>query len=177
MCGCLTILVAMADDALDVNKMNVKPGGKQRIMRDTTWNGKMYYTEQDGKKVAKGMKMVLEERGVSMAGKTGDWMRKTIGEHSDFRDEKSMIERMLIEKAHIPCFLPKFHPELNPIERVWAQLKRVTKAHCKYSLPSLRKNIPLAYDSVTLDNIQNHFRKVRHYMFGVHTRKGVQDSC
>ena len=29
---------AMADDALDVNKMNVKPGGKQRIMRDTTWN-------------------------------------------------------------------------------------------------------------------------------------------
>ena len=24
---------AMADDALDVSKMNVKPGGKQRIMR------------------------------------------------------------------------------------------------------------------------------------------------
>ena len=42
---------------------------------------------------------------------------------------------------------------------------RFTKAHCKYSLPSLRKNIPLAYDSVTLENIQNHFRKVRHYMF------------
>lgn len=30
----------------------------------------------------------------------------------------------------------------------------------------LRKNIPLAYDSVTLENIQNHFRKVRHFMFG-----------
>ena len=52
---------------------------------------------------------------------------------------------------------------VNPIERVWAQLKRFTEAHCKYSLPSLRKNIPLAYDSVT---ICNHFRKVRHYMFG-----------
>ena len=63
-------------------------------------------------------------------------------------------------------FLPKFHPELNPIERVWAQLKRFTKAHCKYSLPSLGKNIPLAYDSVTIDNTRNHFRKVRHYMFG-----------
>ena len=160
---------AMADDALDVNKMNVKPGGKQRIMRDTTWNGKiwkMYYTDRAGTKVAKGMKMVLEERGVSTTGKTGDWMRKTLGEHSDFKDEKSMIERMLIEKGHIPCFLPKFHPELNPIERVWAQLKRYTKSHCKYSFPSLRKNIPLAYDSVTLENIQNHFRKVRHYMFG-----------
>ena len=155
----------MTDDALDVN---VKPGGKQQIMRDTTWNGKiwkMYYTERDGK-VAKGMKMVLKERGISTAGKTGDWMRKTLCKHSDFRDEKSMIEHMLIEKSHILCFLPKFHPELNPIERVWALLKRFTKAHCKYSLSSLHKNIPLAYDSVTLDNIRNHFRKVRHYMFG-----------
>ena len=69
-------------------------------------------------------------------------------------------------EGHILCFLPKFHPELNPIERMWAQLKRFTKAHCKCSLPSLRKNIPLAYDSVTIENIRNHFRKVRHYMFG-----------
>ena len=68
-------------------------------------------------------------------------------------------------KAHIPCFLQKFHPQLNPIERVWAQLKRFTKAHCKYSFPSLRKDIPLAYDSVTVENIRHHFRKVRHYMF------------
>ena len=160
---------AMADYALDVSKMNVKPGGKQQIMRDMTWNGrvwKMYYTERDGRKVAKGLKMVLEERGVSTVGKTADWMRQTLAEHSDFKDEKSMIEHMLMDKGHVPCFLPKFHPELNPIERVWAQLKRFTKAHCKYSLPSLCKNIPLAYDSVTVDNICNHFHTVRHYMFG-----------
>ena len=62
-------------------------------------------------------------------------------------------------------FLQKFHPQLNPIERVWAQLKRFTKVHCKYSFPSLRKNIPLVYDSVTVENIRHHFRKVRHYMF------------
>ena len=30
----------MADDALDVNKMNVLPGGKQRVMHDTVWHGK-----------------------------------------------------------------------------------------------------------------------------------------
>ena len=105
------------------------------------------------KESRKGDEVVLEERGVSTAGKTADWMHETLGQHSDFRDEKSMIEHMLIEKGHIPCFLPKFHPELNPIERVWAQLKRFTKAHCKYSLPSLRRNIPLAYDTVTLENI------------------------
>ena len=92
---------AMADDALDVNAMNVKSVGKQRIMRDTIWNGKewrMYTTAWDGTTVAKGMKMVLEEHGVSTAGKGADWMRETLAKHSDFRDEKSMIEHMLMEK-------------------------------------------------------------------------------
>ena len=50
-------------------------------------------------------------------------MRKTLGEFDDFKGEKSMIERILLEEGHNPCFFPKFHPELNPIERVWAQLK------------------------------------------------------
>lgn len=31
---------AMPEDALDVSKMNVNPGGKQRIMRDGFWNRK-----------------------------------------------------------------------------------------------------------------------------------------
>ena len=156
---------AMADDALDVNKMNVNPGGKQRIMRDTVWQGKAQsLTFSLG--IPKGMKRVLQERGVDTTGMIADDMRKTLGEHDDFKNEKSMIEHFLLEKGHIPIFLPKYHPELNPIERVWAQLKRYTKGHCKYTLPLLRKNIPLAYDSVTIENIQNHFRKVRHFMFG-----------
>ena len=101
--------------------MNVSPGGKQRIMRDTIWNGKrwrMYTTARDGTKVAKGMKMVLEECGVSTAGRKADWMRETLDKYSDFRDEKCMIEHIVIGKGHVPCFLPKFHPELNPIESV-----------------------------------------------------------
>ena len=150
---------AMADDTLDVNKMN----GKQRVMRDTVWQGqvqKMNFSLG----VPKGMRTVLNERGVDTTGMVADKMRETLAAMDDFKNEKSLIKQ--IRKGHIPVFLPKFHPELNPIERVWAQLKCYTKAHCKYSLPSLRKNIPNAYDSVTLDNIQNHFRKVRHFMFG-----------
>jgi len=30
---------------------------------------------------------------------------------------------------------------------------------------SLRKMVHPALDSVTMENIQNHFRKIRHYMF------------
>ncbi len=69
--------------------------------------------------------------------------------------------------GHIPTFLPKFHPELNPIvnEWVWAQLKRYTRSHCNYSIRSLRFNIQATIDSISLENVQNHFRKVKHFMF------------
>ena len=154
---------AMAD-ALDANKMNVNPGGKQRKMRDTVWRG-VVQSMNDRHGVAKGMRQVLRERHVDVSRMTADQMRATIAAMDDFKNEKSLIQHLLIERGHIPAFLPKFHPELNPIERVWAQLKRYTKAHCKYSIQSLRNNIPNSYDSVSLDNIQNHFRKVRHFMF------------
>ena len=62
-------------------------------------------------------------------------------------------------EGHIPVFLPKFHPELNPIERVWAQLKHYTKAYCKYTLVSQCKNIPNSYDSVTLETFKTTFVK------------------
>ena len=61
--------------------------------------------------------------------------------------------------------LPKFHCELNPIERCWGQSKRYTRAYTNYIFPNLRKNIPLALDIVTR-NIKNYFRKARQYMFG-----------
>jgi len=41
-----------------------------------------------------------------------DDMRKILAEMDDFKNEKSLIERYLISKGHIPVFLPKFHPEL-----------------------------------------------------------------
>ena len=74
--------------------------------------------------------------------------------------------KLLTEKRHIVYLLPKYHCELNPIERVWAQAKRYTRAYCNYSIQSIRKNIVPALEFVPLESIQNHFRKVRHYMFG-----------
>lgn len=55
--------MAMANNALDASEMNVNPGGKQRIMRDTVWQGivqKMNYSLG----LAKGMHVVMQERGV-----------------------------------------------------------------------------------------------------------------
>ena len=43
--GCLIIVrscyAAMPNDALDVSKMNVNPEGKQRVMQDGLWDGKV----------------------------------------------------------------------------------------------------------------------------------------
>ena len=155
---------AMAEDSLDVSKMNVNPGGKQRVMHDGWWNGKpqkMNYSLG----IPKGLRAVLEERGVNTKGMNADKMRETLGSHNDFKNEKSRVEQFLFERGHIVYMLPKFHCELNPIERVWAQAKRFTKAYCKYLLPSLRANIHPALDSVSLESIQKHFMKVRNYMF------------
>ena len=82
--------VAIADDALDVNAMNVKPGGQQWIMRDNICNGKewcMYTTTYVGWNQS--CLIVLEEHGMSTAGRGADWMHGMLSKHSDFRDEKS----------------------------------------------------------------------------------------
>ncbi len=64
----------MSDDALDVNHMNICPGGQQRIMHDTIHNGRpqRMYRVVRGEIIAKGMKSILEEREISTAGKNTD---------------------------------------------------------------------------------------------------------
>ena len=117
---------AMTDDALDVSKMNVNPGGKQRVMRDGWWGGKPQ-SISFAVGIPKGMRRVLEERGVDTRGMKAEDMHAAPSSHQDFTNEKSAIECFLMEeKGHIVYRLPKFHCELNPIERVWSQSKRYT---------------------------------------------------
>ena len=80
----------------------------------------------------------------------------TTGVWRDFKNEKPKVIQFLQQQGHVAFFLLKFHPEMNPIERVWAQSKRYTKSHCKYTLPSLHQMIPKGLDSVTRDNIKFH---------------------
>ncbi len=92
----------MADDALHVNRMNVFPGGKQRILRDTSYNGKeqRMYT---GQKVAKGLKRVLEERGISTDGRNKEWMQSVLSQHIDFKFEKCENVDTQRPYTHIPA--------------------------------------------------------------------------
>lgn len=56
-----------------------------------------------------------------------------------------------------------FYQNINPIERVWGQAKRFTRANCDYSFSGLEKTINLALDSVSVSLIRKYYRKVREY--------------
>ena len=133
MFGYLTTAAAMAEDSLDVSKMNVNPGGKQWVMRNGYWNGKVFKMNF-AVGIPKGLRIVLQECGVDTTNMNADQMREILRQHPDFRDEKCRIEHLLVEEHnYLAYFLPKYHCELNPIEQVWAQAKHYSKVYCKYS--------------------------------------------
>lgn len=155
---------AFAEDALIASKMNKGSRGKQPKMRDTVWNGQpQTMTLPDGR--PKGVALVLEERGYNTRGMKLEQLREILADHDDFKNEKCHVDRFLSNAGHTCIFIPKFHCELNPIERVWSQSKRYTRAYCDYTIRSLRRTIPLGLESVSRENIANYVQRCRNYMF------------
>lgn len=192
----------LAEDALNVNNMNVNPGGKQWHLHTTTiptnnpppkpgcpdTQGQLqemvYTADHSDPKLQgqpKGMKAVLQgqksvwdelmsrckgkvvgkckeclksqakkdaERWVAEAEVMGqedllaednitqahapessepvsNWccMHRVLSLQDDFANEKPMLQHYVEGRRHICMFLPKFHCELNPIERLWGYAK------------------------------------------------------
>ena len=141
---------AFADDALIVQRMNKGPGGKQSIMRPTTFidaNGRQReqtmifeedYFDPDLRGKPKGIKKVLEERGLfkeglnldclackkkNDSGRTDCCLRKIMASQPDFVAQKSAVVELIEDAGHICIFYPKFHCELNFIEMHWGRLR------------------------------------------------------
>ena len=163
---------AYAEDALNANKMNAHPGGQQPLMHDTMWKGMLQSLTRQvivrghPQRIAKGLIEVLTERGCYNHKMKLEDMRKEIASHPDFMNEKTKLEHYINSCGNAFLFIPKYHCEMNPIERCWSQAKRHTRAYCNYSITGLRKYIPTSLDNVSVENIQNFFRRVRDYMYG-----------
>ena len=72
--------VKKPENALCVDKMNVSNGGKQPFMRDTQWNGRVQkMVTDDG--IQKGLKSVLNERGVNTDGLIAEKLRQLLREY------------------------------------------------------------------------------------------------
>jgi len=108
--------------------------------------------------------MILEEHGIDTDKMKAADMQFILSGHRDFKYEKTSLEHFMTEKGHRSYYIPKFHCELNPIERVWGEAKRYTRANCDYSFPGLERTVPLGLASVEVCTIRKYFRKCREYM-------------
>ena len=109
------------------------------------------------------MKAILEERGINTSAMVADDMRVVLANHFDFVNEKTIVEHYCDQEGVLALFLPKFHCELNPIERVWGQAKVYTRMYTNFTFPRLRTIIHPALDSVSTDLIRKYYRRVLEY--------------
>jgi hypothetical protein len=148
---------AYAIDALLTSQMNLRPGGKQARLRDGWY-------ERSGEKIiqsmifppdhpvfpnqAKGMKAVLEERGLWIEGilmqcqkceikATRCCARRILDLQPDFAAQRSLVQEVIEAAGHLCIFLPKFHCELNFIEFFWGAVKKYLRDNCDYTFPTL----------------------------------------
>jgi len=125
---------AFALDALVAKRINIGPGGNAPKMHDTFWdpnNERQSMNFFDGR--SKGIKQVLIEQGLWKKNMIGECKlckdknddplhvdcceRRIMSLQSDFLAQKSALVETIENADHICIFFPKFHCELNFIER------------------------------------------------------------
>src|SRR6266545_5960693 len=177
--------------------MNLNPGGKQPIMHDTYFGpnqqlqSMVFSANHFNEKLRgqpKGIKQVLIERGkwpskglilecknckekIQDSSRTSCCARQVISLEPDFLAQKGAIEELIEKAGHKCIFYPKFHCELNFIERYWGATKKFTRENCDYSWAGLQNTVPLDLDSINLITIRKFARKAWRYMNVYH--KGI----
>ena len=142
--------------------MNVLDGERQPFLRDTVWDGKpQKLVTSSGIQKGSQLKSLLEERGIITTGLKKEDMIKIVEDMTDFKFQKTKVEELILNKGHRAMFIPKFHCELNLIERVGFRAKQYTRSHCDYLFSNFEKIINTALDAVSVELIRKCFRKVR----------------
>jgi hypothetical protein len=179
-----------APDALIASNINLHPGGKQPLMRDSFDHARglpqsMRFPDTHhnyavrGK--AKGAEVILRERGLwPCSGHGSDGFKflrqcsmqqggcnpllpggccaqQVLSAQQDFQNQKGQLEEEIEAANHLVIFYPKFHCELNFIERFWCAAKWYAREHCEYSLDGLRKVLPAALNSVSIASINCYY--------------------
>lgn len=181
MFDCSSAHEAFAPDALRASVMNKSDGGEQPLLRDgyyavrDTQSGQSVIVPQqmwywaDGEeddpqnpgqkvkvKVAKGIKSVLQERGLwdtvarlklthpnTPCDGTGMCcLRAYMDSQPDFVAQTNRLTEAVTARGHVPVFFPKFHCELSFIELYWGAIKRLARKECDYKFQGLKDRLP-----------------------------------
>lgn len=145
--GCIVLFIfdqssahaTLGPDVLQAFDMNKSNSRKQWIQHDTVIPDSNPMAEHRGKLQkmttdngqAKGLEVVLHERGFDVSKfrrakcapvcpieNTDCCMSRVLSNQDDFKNQISLLEKMITARGHLCMFLPKFHCELNPIEMV-----------------------------------------------------------
>jgi hypothetical protein len=192
--GCVAVFLfdnstnhgAFSPDALNANKMNLNPGGKQPALRNGwfTLDGSrvmqemIYPSGHTNAGAPKGIKQVLLERQLWGTGMKLPEARAILSNQPDFLAQKSMLEEYVVEQGsgHVVLFLPKFHCELNFIEMYWGALKYYCRHNCDYSFKTLLPTVMQAMKSVSIVTIRRFARKCWRYMDAYHQGLSAQQA-
>ena len=115
----------------------------------------------------KGMKVILEERGFGdqirglkrecpqfrcPPGRVDCCIRRLLYSQPDFLGVTSVLEEHCRNRGFEVLFLPKFHPELNPIEQCWGRAKsKYRELPASSKEEDLRRNALRCLDEIPLD--------------------------
>ena len=104
--------------------------------------------------IPKGIKQILWERGLltpemNFKGKLNNEGRlreetsglKVMEAQSDFQWEPCALEEYIRGEGELCIFTPKFHSELNFIERAWGRAKWFLRLFCDYRFPGLKSRL------------------------------------
>ncbi|CAM9150888.1 unnamed protein product [Pylaiella littoralis] len=81
-------------------------------------------------------------------------MERVFSDLGAFKAQLNKVQQIFKDAGHVCIFLPKYHPELNAIERYWGYVKHVLRLHCEYSLTHMLKILPRALSGVPLEHIR-----------------------
>lgn len=105
---------------------------------------------------------------------SGCCARQLLSTQPDFEAQRCAIEEMIASSGdfpHLTLYYPKFHCELNHIERFWCHVKQKAREICDYILEGLRKHVPMAlasvFNSTILGNYNSCLRKMELYRQGI----------
>ena len=83
--------------------------------------------------------------------------RSVLAAEQNFKEQKGRLQEELECRGQPVIFYPKFHCELNFIERYWCGCKWYARENCQYTLDGLRETVPAALNSVSSITIHRHY--------------------
>jgi hypothetical protein len=77
----------------------------------------------------------------------------------DFQEQKGRLQEELEVAGQEVIFYPKFHCELNFIEKIWCSCKAYTRDYYTFTIQGLQKILPEAIKSVSTATINRYYHR------------------